>query len=78
MENAITEILDNNELASALNMAKDIITKDYLYKLEDYEVVDIPDTLKELDIAEYTRIYKFSYNEYILQGEGSMYHGSFC
>lgn len=60
MENAITEILDNNELASALNMAKDIITKDYLYKLEDYEVVDIPDTLKELDIAEYTRIYKFT------------------
>ncbi len=59
METSITEIPDNKELARSLNMAKDIITKDYLYKLEDYEVADIPDALKELDIAEFTRIYKF-------------------
>ena len=54
------EIQDLNELAESINLAKDIITKDYLYQLSKYEVAELPNELKELDISEYTRIYKFT------------------
>lgn len=59
METNLAEIPDSSELTLSLNLAKDIITKDYLYKLEQYEVAEIPEGLKEIDIMEYTRIYKF-------------------
>jgi Predicted ATPase len=56
----MVEMQDINKLALSLDMAKDIITKDYLYKLEDFQVVEVPQELKDIDIAEYTRIYKFT------------------
>ena len=52
--------LDTNRLASSLDLAKDIITKDYLYKLEQYEVAEMSENLKNVDITEYTRIYKLN------------------
>ena len=60
MYTELAEIQDLNELAESINLAKDIITKDYLYQLSKYEVVELPNELKELDISEYTRIYKFT------------------
>lgn len=60
METQLAEISDMNNLALSLDMAKDVITKDYLYQLSDYEVAELPAELKDLDIAEYTRIYKFT------------------
>lgn len=60
MYTELAEIQDLNELAESINLAKDIITKDYLYQLSKYEVAELPNELKELDISEYTRIYKFT------------------
>lgn len=53
------DIRDYMELENSFTIAKEIITKDYLYKLEEYRVCDVPDELKKLDITEYTRLYRF-------------------
>ncbi|EJP19371.1 PF01935 domain protein [Lachnoanaerobaculum sp. ICM7] len=60
MNTELSEIQDINKLNESLLLAKDIITKDYLYQLNQYQVVDMPTELRELDITEYTRIYKFT------------------
>lgn len=62
METRIQEITTNslNRLSQSLEMAKDVITKDYLYKLNKYEVEPVPRELEELDISDYVRIYKFT------------------
>lgn len=60
MEIQLAEIQDTDKFAHSLELANDIITKDYLYHLNDYEVAPIPGEMKEIDIAEYTRIYKFT------------------
>lgn len=59
MNTDLAEIQDITKLTESLSLAKDIITKDYLYKLGEYQVAELPLELKNLDIAEYTRIYKF-------------------
>lgn len=59
MNTELAEKRDMNQLAQSFDLAKDIITKDYLYQLSEYQVAELPDELKQLDIAEYTRIYKF-------------------
>lgn len=60
MEAKLTEVRDMNKLALSLDLAKDVITKDYLYKLGEYQVAEMPAELKKLDIAEYTRIFRFT------------------
>ena len=60
MNTELAEVQDINRLAQSLDLAKDVITKDYLYQLSEYQVAELPDELKRLDIAEYTRIYKFT------------------
>ena len=60
MNTELAEVQDLNKLAESINLAKDVITKDYLYQLSKYEVAELPDELKQLDISEYTRIYKFT------------------
>lgn len=60
MNTELAEVRDTNKLAQSLQLAKDVITKDYLYQLSEYRVAELPDELKQLDIAEYTRIYKFT------------------
>lgn len=60
MNTELSEFQDINKLNESLLLAKDIITKDYLYQLNQYQVADIPTELHELDITEYTRIYKFT------------------
>ncbi len=56
----LAEVQDMNKLAQSINLANDIVTKDYLYQLSGYKVADLPEALKTLDIAEYTRIFKFT------------------
>ena len=60
MNTELVGVRDINQLAQSLDLAKDIITKDYLYQLSEYQVAELPDELKQLNIAEYTRIYKFT------------------
>lgn len=60
MEMELAEVQDMNKLALSLDLAKDVITKDYLYQLDQYTVAELPKELKELEIAEYIRIYKFT------------------
>ena len=60
MDTKLAEVQDMNRLALSLDLAKDVITKDYLYQLSNYQVSELPTELKEIDIAEYTRIYKFT------------------
>lgn len=60
MDKDLLEIRDVNKLALSIDLAKDVITKDYLYQLSSYKVADVPEELKNLDISEYTRIYKFT------------------
>ena len=60
METMLAENLNDNQLGLSLELAKDIITKDYLYKLEDYEVAELPEELKELEIDDYARFFKFT------------------
>ena len=59
MESKLADVRDINKLASSIGLAKDIITKDYLYELEKYEVCELPSELKEIEISEYTRLYRF-------------------
>ena len=47
-------------LAQSLELAKNVITKEYLYQLSEYQVAELPEELMKLDIAEYTRVYKFT------------------
>ena len=59
METTVMDIHDMNKLMLSLELSKNVITKDYLCKLSEYEVADIPEKLKQLDISEYTRMFKF-------------------
>ena len=60
METELAVVQDMNKLALSLDLAKDIITKEYLYQLSDYQVADLPKELQKIEIAEYMRIYKFT------------------
>lgn len=60
MDSKITGYPRCKKLASTMDLAANVIAKDYLYQLKDYEVTDLPVELKNIDISEYTRIYKFT------------------
>ena len=60
MNTELEEVQDINKLTQSLELVKDVITKDYLYQLSEYQVAELPQELKSLDISEYTRIYKFT------------------
>ncbi len=60
MDNNLTEALDNRKLLFSLQTANDLITKDYLYKLENFEVKKLDEELAKVNISEYTRVYKFT------------------
>lgn len=59
MESRLADIRDYEQLAVSIETASDIITKDYLYQLEQYEICEMPDELKNVDISEFTRLFKF-------------------
>jgi len=58
METELAEIQDINKLTMSLNLASEVITKDYLYKLSDYGVLALPDNIRDVDISKFARIYK--------------------
>ena len=59
MDTTLADVRDNLELSNALLTAKDIVTTEYLYHLENYEVYELPDELKEVDISAFVRLYRF-------------------
>lgn len=59
MSKEIIDVRTQSNLLESLNLAGDIISKNYLYQLKDYRIIDIPQELKRLDISDVTRIYKF-------------------
>lgn len=58
METELAELQDLSKLEMSFNLANEIITKDYLYKLEDYEVRELPQEIADLDITGFSRIFK--------------------
>ena len=58
MQNNLAE-RSNKRLASSVELAKDIITKDYLCNLEKYEIEPIHPELQKLNISNVTRLYRF-------------------
>ncbi|MCD7828642.1 MAG: DUF87 domain-containing protein [Clostridiales bacterium] len=60
MDTKLAEAQDVQKMTASLELAMNVITKDYLYQLADYEVAELPEELKNLDIAEYTRVYRFT------------------
>lgn len=57
--NNLLDIREEEQLSESFELAKDIITRDYLYNLENMEVCDVPDTLKNIKISDFARIYHF-------------------
>ena len=58
-DNALADVRDYAQLAASVGMAKEIVTKDYLCELERYEVCSLPEELRNIEIADLTRLYKF-------------------
>ena len=59
MNSELAEVRDTNELLLSIETAKNLVTKDYLYDLKKYEVCELPEELKNIDIADYTRLFHF-------------------
>lgn len=60
MSEADLDVRDKQELTNALSAAQNIITKDYLSQLENYEIVEPPKELLDIDIKEHARIFKIN------------------
>lgn len=54
------DVRDKEELSNALLVAQNIITKDYLSQLKNYEIVEPSKELIDIDIKEYVRIFKIN------------------
>ena len=50
MKELLAEIQDKKQLVQSLNLAQNIVTKDYLYELKNYEVEELPEQLKDLNL----------------------------
>lgn len=62
MKKESLKLQNENEpiLSVSFDLAKDVITKDYIYKLSEYEAAELPAEFRDINIADYTRIYKFT------------------
>lgn len=58
MKTELAEIQDVSKLTMSLNLASEVISKDYLYKLSEYDVLKLSESIRDLDISKFTRIYK--------------------
>lgn len=47
------------QLDDSFALAKNIITRDYLYQLQDFTPCPLPEKLQDIDIADYTRLFRF-------------------
>ncbi|SDB55424.1 AAA-like domain-containing protein [Ruminococcaceae bacterium FB2012] len=59
METMLSDARNTDDLASALDAANIIITKNYLYKLEQFTVKELPEKIMETDIVDHTRLFRF-------------------
>ena len=58
MDNQL-EPRDTEQLSASFELAKDIITRDYLYNLSKMEVCELPEALRDVHIADFTRLFHF-------------------
>ena len=58
MDNQL-EPRDSEQLSQSFELAKDIITRDYLYNLTNMEVCELPEALQDVRIADFTRLFHF-------------------
>lgn len=58
MDNQL-EPRDSEQLSESFELAKDIITRDYLYNLTNMEVCELPEALQDVRIADFTRLFHF-------------------
>lgn len=54
----LKEISGMSELSNALFVAEDVVTKEYLYRLNACEIVEMPEELRDLEITDYLRLSK--------------------
>ena len=59
MNNQIDEVRDSEQLSKSFELAKDIITRDYLYNLENMDVCEIPESIKDIKITDFSRLFHF-------------------
>ena len=59
MSNNLPDVREAEQLSKSFELARDIITRDYLYNLEEMDVCDIPEELKQVKISDFSRIYHF-------------------
>ncbi|MBE6662880.1 MAG: ATP-binding protein [Ruminococcaceae bacterium] len=59
MSNNLPDVRETEQLSKSFELARDIITRDYLYNLEEMEVCEIPEELKQVEISDFSRIYHF-------------------
>lgn len=60
MSTEIADTRDYNGLYESIGLASNIIKKDYLYELGEFEIAEVPTELRLLDVAEYTRMFRFT------------------
>ncbi|WP_051437837.1 helicase HerA domain-containing protein [Eubacterium xylanophilum] len=47
------------QLSESLSFAESVVSKSYLYDLDKYEIANLPEEIKGVDISDYTRLYRF-------------------
>lgn len=58
-EDISLDIRDAKRLDDSFALAKNIITRNYLYQLQDFTPYPLPEKLQNIDIADYTRLFRF-------------------
>ena len=58
MDNQL-EARDAQQLSHSLELARDIITRDYLYTLSKLPVQELPEAIRHINIQNYTRLFHF-------------------
>lgn len=59
MSSNLPDVREAEQLSNSFELARDVITRDYLYSLEDLDVCEIPDELKQVNISDFSRFYHF-------------------
>ena len=56
----LSSVQDSSKLAGSLNLAENIVAKEYLQNLNSFEVLDMSQKLRDLQINDYVRIFKIN------------------
>ena len=70
MENTALDVRDDKQLVAAEENMSMVVTKDYLGKLSQYDILPMDTSLQNIDICDRTRLYKL--NKLVYQRDESM------